>query len=188
VKRLLPVALIALAVALAAGPSAAAAAEPFAEGCPSTALEEGSVTKLNHNPAAKKALVPAGATSLRICRYYGSGEAGKQTPKTQARAGDLENQRVVGGRDLLESVTLEFNELETVPKGFIGCPFDDGADLYAVFSYPGGRPVFIEVSLSGCEFALGAVPWAHFMSPALKSQLIRLVDGKKVHPGRGTAK
>lgn len=59
--------------------TAAAAPDPFVEGCPNETLKEGAATSLNHNPAAKKTIVPAGATSLRICRYWGFGnETGRQ--------------------------------------------------------------------------------------------------------------
>lgn len=89
-----------------AGATEAQAADPFADSCPAEALEEGAAGKLNHNPAARRAIVPAGAISVRICRYYGFGEFDKQTPKTQARAGQLQDQAVVSDCDLLESLTL----------------------------------------------------------------------------------
>lgn len=104
--RLLIPALALLLLLVAAGPAQARAAEdPFAEGCPPKELEEGASAGLNHNPAAKRAIVPPGATSLRICRYWGFGnEQGKQTPKTQARAGKLNDQAVVKNRPLTESL------------------------------------------------------------------------------------
>jgi hypothetical protein len=189
VKRLLTALLLVSLGAFAFAPGLASAAEPFAEGCPSTALEEGTVTKLNRNPAAKKAIVPAGATSLRLCRYYGFG-AGRQTPKTQARAGGLQDQRVIGGRDLLESVTLEFKELNPAPTGTIHCPSDEGAEMYAVFSYPNAKPVFIDVRLSGCRFVSGAAPRARFLNRSLETRLLRLAAGKKApaHPKHGEVK
>jgi hypothetical protein len=35
------------------------------------------------------------------------------------------------------------------------CPFDDGAELYAVFFYREAEPVIIHVALSGCRFPPG---------------------------------
>ena len=136
--RLLIPALALLLLLVAAGPAQARAAEdPFAEGCPPKKLEEGASAGLNHNPAAKRAIVPPGATSLRICRYWGFGnEGGKQTPKTVTRAGKLNDQAVVKDRPLLGGLTDEFKELEPAPKGPISCPADDSTDLYAIFSYP----------------------------------------------------
>jgi hypothetical protein len=190
VKRSLTALLLVALCALAAAPGLASAAEPFAEGCPGTALEEGAVTKLNHNPAARKAIVPAGATSLRLCRYYGFGEAGKQTPKTQARAGELQDQAEVHGQDLLESLTLEFKELTPAPKGPVSCPFDEGAEMYAVFSYPHGEPVFLRIGLSGCRFVAGAAPRGRSLNRSLEKRLERLVEGKKAppHPKHGEVK
>jgi hypothetical protein len=160
---------------------AAAASDPFAEGCPPKTLEEGASAGLNHNPAAKKAIVPTGATSLRICRYWGFGnESGKQTPKTQARAGTLNDQAEVKNRALLEGLTYEFKELNPAPKGSISCPFDDGTELYAIFFYPHAEPVIVHVSLSGCRFAGGATPRAREMTGSLERKLVRLSKGEHV--------
>jgi hypothetical protein len=185
VKRLsafaLP-ALLALALGAAAlAPAASAAADPFADGCPREALEEGASAKLNHNPAAKHAFVPAGAISLRICRYWGFGnESGKQTPKTQARAGKLNDQAEVHSKALLEGLTYEFRELEAAPKGPISCPFDDGTELYAVFFYRHAEPVIVHVALSGCRFAYAAAPRAREMTESLEKKLVRLAKGERV--------
>ncbi len=178
-KRLTVLAFLALLLCAALAPSAARAAEPFAHGCPPEVLEEGAVGKLNHNPVARKALVPAGATAVRICRYYGFG-AGRQTPKTQARAGELQDGALVRGRDLLESLTLEFKELEAAPKGSISCPEDEGARLYAVFSYPSAKPVVLGVSLSGCRFVYGATPRGRELTAPLEKKLELLAEGRHV--------
>jgi hypothetical protein len=192
VKRLsafvLP-ALLALTLgAVALAPAASAVADPFAEGCPKETLEEGASVKLNHNPAAKHAFVPAGATSLRICRYWGFGnESGKQTPKTQARAGTLNDQAEVHSKALLEGLTYEFRELEAAPKGPISCPFDDGTELYAVFFYRHAEPVIVHVALSGCRFAYAAAPRAREMTESLEKKLVRIAKGERVKskPKRG---
>ncbi|HEY5332652.1 MAG TPA: hypothetical protein VIJ21_03830 [Solirubrobacterales bacterium] len=165
----------------------ARAAEPFASGCPNEALEGGAAAKLNRNPEARQAIVPAGATSMRICRYYGFG-AGTQTPKTQARVGKLQDQALVHGRDLLESLALALKELEAAPKGPISCPFDEGAQLYAVFSYRDAKPVILDVSLSGCEFVSGGVKRARQMTVSLEKKLVRLAEGRQVKKGPTTAK
>ena len=180
-KRLALLGLALLFAAVAMVPGAAGAAEPFANGCPTEALDGGSVAKLNRDPAAKKAIVPAGAISMRICRYYGFG-AGRQTPKTQARAGELQDQAEVRGRDLLESVTLEFKDLLPAPKGPISCPEDEGAKMYVVFSYRDAKPVFLDIGLSGCRFVAGGVPRARSLSTSLERRLVRLVEGKRA-PG-----
>lgn len=169
------------------GTATARAAEPFAEGCPAKALKEGATKGLNHHPAARHAIVPAGPVSVRICRYYGFGEFDKQTPKTVARAGELQDQVMVNGRDLLESLTLEFRELIGAPKGPISCPADEGAELYAVFSYRDAKPVVLDISLSGCRFVSGAAPRARQMTESLQSRLVRLAEGKHLRPESGLA-
>jgi hypothetical protein len=163
--------------------STAQATQPFAGRCPTEAPEEGATAKLNRNPAARHTIVPAGAVSVRICRYYGFGEAGKQTPKTQARVGKLQDQAVVGVRDLVESLTLEFKELEAAPNGPVSCPLDEGAELYAVFHYRAAAPVILRVSLAGCRFVSGAVARARVMSTSLQDRLVRLAEGKHARPG-----
>jgi hypothetical protein len=165
-----------------ATPAMAGSADPFARGCPSKVLDEGATEKLNHNPAARKAIVPAGAISVRICDYYGFG-FGKQTPKTQARAGDLQDGTDRKSRDLLESLTLEFQELEAAPEGPVHCPADEGAQLYVVFSYRSAAPVFLSVSLSGCEFVSGAAPRGRHLDPSLRNRLLNLVEG---HQGKAS--
>jgi hypothetical protein len=179
-----------LAVAIAALlPAAAhAATDPFAEGCPAETLEERASAGLNHNPAAKKAIVPAGATSLRICRYWGFGnESGKQTPATQARVGTLNDQAEVHNVPLLEGLTDEFKELEAAPKGPINCPEDDGSELYAIFFYAHAEPVILHVALSGCRFVSGATPRARDMTASLERTLVRLAKGEhmKAAPKHG---
>ena len=169
----------------AAAATAAQSTQPFATGCPAEAPEEGATAKLNHNPAARRAIVPAGAVSVRVCRYYGFGELGKQTPKTQARVGKLQDQGVVGNRDLLESLTLEFKELDAAPKGSISCPADEGAELFVVFHYRAAKPVVLRVSLSGCRFVSGAAPRARQMTESLQKRLVRLAEGKPVKPEPG---
>jgi hypothetical protein len=178
-------ALVLAALFLNVPPATAQATQPFARDCPAEAPEEGPTAKLNHNPAARRAIVPSGAVSVRICRYYVFGELGKQTPKTQARVGKLQDGAVAGSRDLLESLTLEFKELEAAPKGPISCPFDEGAELYAVFHYRGAAPVVLRISLSGCRFVSGATPRARQLTESLRKRLVRLAEGKQVKSESG---
>jgi hypothetical protein len=99
--------------------------------------------------------------------------------------GKLQDQGVVGNRDLLESLTLEFKELEAAPKGPISCPADEGAELFVVFHYRAAEPVVLRVSLSGCRFVSGAAPRARQMTEALQKRLVRLAEGKPVRPQPG---
>jgi hypothetical protein len=178
VKRLAILALPVLLLVLIVAPEAAASPDPFAHACPAEALEEGVAGELNHNPAAKRSIVPGGAIALRLCRYYGFG-AGRQTPKSQARAGELQDQAVIRSQTVLEGLTLEFKELIAAPKGPISCPFDEGAELYVVFSYAHAKPVILHVSLSGCRFVFGAAPRGRNLNRSLEHKLLRLVERKR---------
>jgi hypothetical protein len=79
-------------------------AEPFADGCPTAALEEGAVTKLNHNPAAKKATVPAGgdpAADLPLSRLRrGQADADDPVPGAVTLASGEVRRATVGPRTL----------------------------------------------------------------------------------------
>ena len=165
----------------------APAAQPFAVRCPPMVPEEGSIAKLNQNPAAEKAIVPAGATSARLCRYWGfSGASGRQTPKTQTRVGKLRDQVTLRSRDTVESLTLEFEELEVVKPGSYSCPEDEGAVLYAAFTYPAAKPVILEVPLSGCEFVGNGHAKSRALNGSLRKKLERLIEGgegKRSHRG-----
>jgi hypothetical protein len=170
--------LLALLLGAQVTTATADAAMPFADSCLPEAPEEGTVGNLNHNPGARHSIVPAGAVSLRICRYYGFGLL-HQTPKTQARVGKLRDQADVRGHGLLESLTLEFKELETVEEGSYNCPLDEGAVLYAVFSYPAAEPVILEVGLSGCEWVENGGARGRWLNPSLEKRLTRLVEGRR---------
>jgi hypothetical protein len=173
------------ALGIGAAPASARTAEPFSGGCPKEVLEEGLAGQVDHNPRARHALAPSGAVSVRICRYYGFGEAGKQTPKTQARVGQLRDQVELRGSGLLESLGLEFAELEPVGKGSYNCPSDEGARLFAVFSYAGAKPVIVEVNLSGCRFAYNGHV-SGFMTESLQAKLERLLEShRRPAPIRG---
>jgi hypothetical protein len=180
VKRFALLALLLSTLAGAALPGGASAAEPFASGCPPEVLEEGSAAELNHNPVAKKSIVPGGATSVRLCRYWGFANAsGRQTPKSQERAGSLRDQTQIHGRDALESLVLEFHELETVPDGTYHYPADEGGRMYAVFDYRKAAPVIIEIRLSGCRFVNGGGATTRALSESLQKKLERLLEGHR---------
>jgi hypothetical protein len=180
VKRQAVLASILSALAVAALPSVASAAEPFASGCPKAAPEEGAAARLNHNPAAQKSIVPGGAVSVRLCRYWGfAGADGEQTPKSQNRAGSLRDQAELHGGDALESLILEFHELETVPEGTYNCPEDEGAVLYAVFGYARAKPVVVEVKLSGCEFVNNGRARTRALRESVRKKLERLLEGHR---------
>jgi hypothetical protein len=142
--------------------------------CPRRVLTEGAEAKSDENPRADTAPVPMAPNELQLCRYYGFGSFGHQTRKTQARVGKLRTERVLRKGADVRSIAREFDALREFPKGPIRCPADEGARLYAIFSYgtEGEPSVPVEVSLSGCRGASnGRTKRAVFTTPALLTRL-----------------
>ena len=113
---------------------------------------------------------------LQLCRYYGFGGFEHQTPKTQARAGDLQGERVLRNSIPVRSpIAREFNRLRMLPRGLHTCPADEGAVLYAIFSYDGEPNVSVEVHLSGCTGAWnGRTKRGGYATPHLRHRLEKL--------------
>ena len=114
--------------------------------------------------------VPMAPRELQLCRYFGSGYG--QTPKTQPRAGRLQGERILRDSARVDSIAREFDRLPMVRKGVYTCPADEGAVLYAIFSYEGEPNVPIEVHLSGCMDAWnGGTKRAVYATPHLRHRL-----------------
>lgn len=127
-------------------------AQALPASCSKKVLDEGAEAATNRNARSHDSLVPSGPDELLLCRYYGFGV--NQTPRTQARAGKLEAERLLSSRSIAHSVGREFDHLPRLSgHGAISCPADEGARLYAIFHYANEPPVPIEVNLSGCRFA-----------------------------------
>jgi hypothetical protein len=121
-------------------------------------------------------------SALQLCRYYGFGARGHQTPQTQARAGELRKERILTRPRLARSIAREFDSLEQVPEGTVHCPVDEGAQLYAVFAYANdGEPkVPVVVQLSGCQWAWnGRTPHSYWMTSQLAGRL-KVLSGSKL--------
>jgi hypothetical protein len=89
---------------------------------------------------------------LTLCRYWGNGI--NQTPKTQARAGELERELRLRQVSVVRRIGTEFNQqIRLTRQGATTCPEDEGARLYAIFGYPDEPTVPVEIDLSGCRFA-----------------------------------
>jgi hypothetical protein len=118
-----------------------------------------------------------------LCRYFGLGT--NQTPKTQARVGRLEAERLLSPR-VARSIGGEFNDLRRLPRGAAySCPSDEGAILYAIFSYASEPAVPVEVELSGCRFARNGQSRAVAMTPRLLNRLLGLTRSKPPTPSQG---
>ena len=142
-------------------------------------LAESVEAKSDENPRADTAPVPMAPNELQLCRYYGFDSFGHQTIKTQARVGKLRIERVLRKEADVRSIAREFDALREFPEGPINCPADEGARLYAIFSYrtEGEPSVPVEVSPSGCEGAWnGRTKRAVFTTPALLRRLETLAS------------
>jgi hypothetical protein len=119
---------------------------------------------------ARAPLVPAGARSLRLCRYRGL------NPPATARR--LVAMRFVVERLQVESIAAALDALP-VPTGVIRCPMDDGSEIVATFAYAHGSSIAIRIGLRGCETVTGPHPpvrtAAHPAGQRLIAQLERLV-------------
>jgi hypothetical protein len=86
-------------------------------------------------------LAPPGPTAIRLCRYSGLNDA---HPLRLARSVSVRRPR------LEQLLVSEFGRLPRFAPGAIACPMDDGSQIVALLSYPGGRSVSVSVGLSGC--------------------------------------
>jgi hypothetical protein len=130
-----------LAAAVLAGSGRAAV--PTESACGPTAPPAPTVS------GARAPLVPAGATSLVLCRYRGL------NPPTLARR--LLAMRRVTDRTDVASIAAALNALP-VSRGAFSCPMDDGSEILATFTYARRASVAIRIGLRGCETVTGIHP------------------------------
>lgn len=90
--------------------------------------------------AARRQLAPAGGGAIRLCRYSGVNARPRLT---------LVSSRLLDAPALVRQLESEFNHLPS-PHGVVACPNDDGSQILALVTYPGGHQVSISVGLSGC--------------------------------------
>lgn len=139
-------------------------------------------TKIPANPwaPAMQQLARSGATMIRLCRYTGLNGA---HPLRLARSASVTRARLV------RVIVREFDRLPRFAPGAIACPMDDGSQIVARLSYPGGHSVSISVGLSGCtrvtngdvvRTALGIAPSPH-SGPALLKRLEHLTRYRSRH-------
>jgi|SRR5579862_6945741 len=86
-------------------------------------------------------LVPFGAQTLLLCRYRGL-NAG-------AGARRLRSARLLRIRAQIEAIAALLNALPQISG--IHCPMDDGSEIVASFSYPGGARLVVQIGLTGCR-------------------------------------
>jgi hypothetical protein len=175
----------ALALAMAAGAAAFASStsggaglpaqrgEPLPSSCHATNWGEGEAL-IRRNAASRHEVVPPGPEELLLCRYWGYGI--EQTKETQARAGRLAVERRLHRRSLVRALARHFNRTRPA-YGTYSCPFDEGANLYSVFSYADQPNVVVETELSGCGFADNGFGQGGFPPLRLVDRLERLTQG-----------
>lgn len=113
--------------------------------------------------AAEHKLAPTGARAIRLCRYSGLNDH----PRLR-----LVRARLLSRTGLVAQLVTRFNRLPSGPRGAVSCPADDGSEIVALVSYPGGHEVRISVGLTGClQVTNGSVR--------------RTASGYGPHPARG---
>lgn len=95
----------------------------------------------NDNTEAKTSLVPDGASSLLLCRYYGV-NAGASSERLAASVG-------VDSSAAIARLADELDALLPPPPG-IHCPFDDDSAVVAFFGYDALPPDPVRIGLKGC--------------------------------------
>lgn len=114
-------------------------------------------------------LVKPGATSMRLCRYYGP---------SSADAKGLRQQRLIRDNTKITQLTNAFNKLNEPTDNH--CPRNNGARMLVLFRYPSVRAQAVIVQLSGCRLVTGRIPESPVVrqtTPHLQHRLRQLVSG-----------
>jgi hypothetical protein len=146
----------------------AASPEPLPSTCHPTNWGEGEALD-RRNRRSRHVVVPAGATEVLICRYWGYGVR-KQTKKTHAQAGKLARERRSTRPSLAGSLVEEFDRSRPA-HGSYACPNSDGSNLYAVFGYVNQPNAVVEVALGGCRFVRNGFGQGGFPPGRLRHRL-----------------
>lgn len=92
--------------------------------------------------AARTRLAPAGASPIRLCRYAGL--------NARPRLALIRSRLLRSSRDV-SGLVGELDALQSLPRGVINCPDDDGSQILALLAYPNRHVVTISVGLTGCR-------------------------------------
>lgn len=126
---------------------------------------------------ARESLAPAGASTLRLCRYAGL----NARPRFA-----LTWSRLLRSRRLVSALVRDLDRLQRFPPGLVNCPEDDLSQIEVLLAYPGGRVLTISVGLTGCRAvtngsvartALGFGSPPPMVGPELLGTLERLTVG-----------
>ncbi|MGD0386993.1 MAG: carboxypeptidase-like regulatory domain-containing protein [Solirubrobacteraceae bacterium] len=135
-----PTAAVLAVLALAAtGVGARAAASVKPASCPARVLRQ---VPANDWAPARAQLAPHGAAVLRLCGYAGLNGAAPLA---------LERTLLVSDGGLIAHLVDEFDALPPYPKAGLFCPLDDGSQVLALLTYPGGRRVTVALDETGCN-------------------------------------
>ena len=147
--------------------------------------------------AASRRLAPAGALTIRLCRY----SALTTHPPLM-----LVGTRLLTDSGLVRQLIAEFDGLPPSPKpGIYVCVTDDGPQIVALIAYRGGHELAIRIHLTGCfgvangsvertTYPIGSPPQfgsaflarleglvpARFQAPRCLSSQLRLATGPRV--------
>jgi hypothetical protein len=92
----------------------------------------------NRWPPTRSKLAPFGAVAIRLCPYG-------QLPDVAL----LRRSPLLTTPSLIKRLLVRFDELPTPPL-HVHCPMDNGSEIVALLSYPGGQQVTVTVRRTGC--------------------------------------
>lgn len=98
------------------------------------------------NPRSVRRLVPAGARSAIVCRYFGFPKEGESK-----KAGTLLGHASVRSKHQMMELVAAFSGLRRASGGVTNCPEDRGAGAYVLFEYADEPPVPVRIKFGGCE-------------------------------------
>ena len=136
-RHLIPPSLAALTLAMAA--TQAAASPPSPPPCPAHSVI---TVATNRWAAARRELLPPGASALRLCRF--NGLVGTGEPK-------LAGSREITSATQIAQLTHDLDALPRYPKFALPCPLDNGAQVDVLAAFPGGQRVTVSYSSTGCN-------------------------------------
>jgi hypothetical protein len=145
------------------GPSS----RPVPLACFARGPEEGEIGDLNERLAGDTVLVPGQPEQLLLCRYWGLNHG--------HRSLRLAKRKLVANPATVRLIAGGLNRLPPFPRGEFACPFDEGARTYALFAYPEGSPLVVELSFEGCAAATNGRARAASLRDPVARQVMKLV-------------
>jgi len=128
---------------------------------------EGRIADLNENSEIGNVIVPGEPERLLLCRYWGL--------NYENRSLRLAKKKLITDPTMVRLLADGLNDLPPFPDGAFACPVDEGARTYALFAYPDGSPVVLELSFEGCPAVRNGWTGAASLGDPVARQIKNLV-------------